>query len=42
MDFYRFYGGKRVEHWDSADQLGLIRQLGVSRTPLIHLRAITR
>jgi steroid delta-isomerase-like uncharacterized protein len=28
MDFYRVKGGKIVEHWDSVDQLGLLRQLG--------------
>ncbi len=29
MDFYRFSDGKLVEHWDSTDQLGLLKQLGM-------------
>jgi predicted ester cyclase len=29
MDFYRFSDGQLVEHWDSVDQLGLLKQLGM-------------
>jgi steroid delta-isomerase-like uncharacterized protein len=28
MDFYRFSGGRIIEHWDTVDELGLLRQLG--------------
>ena len=29
MDIFRFVNGRCVEHWDSADRLGLLQQLGV-------------
>jgi steroid delta-isomerase-like uncharacterized protein len=29
MDFYRFEGGRIVEHWANFDQVGILRQLGV-------------
>lgn len=29
MDVFRFVNGKCFEHWDSADRLGLLQQLGV-------------
>jgi len=29
MDFYRLESGRIVEHWDSVDELGMRRQLGV-------------
>lgn len=28
MDFYRFAGGRIVEHWDSVDEFGMLSQLG--------------
>ena len=29
MDIFRFVNGRCVEHWDSADRLGLLQQLGM-------------
>jgi steroid delta-isomerase-like uncharacterized protein len=29
MDFYRLQNARIVEHWDSLDEIGLLRQLGV-------------
>jgi len=29
MDIFRFVNGRCVEHWDAADRLGLLQQLGV-------------
>ena len=28
MDFYRFEGGRLVEHWDNVDEFGMLTQLG--------------
>jgi steroid delta-isomerase-like uncharacterized protein len=28
MDFYRFEGGRIVEHWDNVDEFGMLTQLG--------------
>jgi steroid delta-isomerase-like uncharacterized protein len=28
MDFYRFAGGRIVEHWDNVDEFGMLSQLG--------------
>ncbi len=28
MDFYRFAGGRLVEHWDNLDEFGMLSQLG--------------
>ncbi len=28
MDFYRFEGGRLVEHWDNVDEFGMLSQLG--------------
>jgi steroid delta-isomerase-like uncharacterized protein len=28
MDFYRFEGGRLIEHWDSVDEFGMLTQLG--------------
>jgi steroid delta-isomerase-like uncharacterized protein len=33
IDFVRVVDGKMVEHWLSADQLGLLQQLGVAPAP---------
>jgi len=31
IDIFRVVEGKKVEHWDEADQLGFLRQLGLAK-----------